>query len=97
MLTARLRRIDPGRGFWVGVTTLPLTFLTLVSLVCNWQIDGRERAWWLAAAAITLVERVATFSFFILTAIKLTQQETSAAQASSLAADGSPPMLPAYP
>ena len=85
-----MRRTDPGRKFRAGVTTLPLTFLTLASLVCAWQIGGRECAWWLAAATITLVERIATFGFFIPTAIKLVRSETSAAQASSLARQWQP-------
>ena len=91
MLTVRpCAPLTQAESFGLADTTLPLTFLTLASLVCAWQDSGRERAWWLAAATITLVERIATFGFFIPTAIKLVRMETSAAQASSLARQWQP-------
>jgi hypothetical protein len=71
-----MRRTDTGRRFWAYVTTVPLTVLTLASLLVAWQSQGPRRAWWLAAAAITLVERVGTFSYFIPTALKLMHAET---------------------
>jgi hypothetical protein len=55
-----MRRTDTGRKFWAYVTTVPLTALTLANLLFAWQAQGPRRAWWLAAAAITLVERVGT-------------------------------------
>jgi hypothetical protein len=71
-----MRRTDPGRRFWALVTTMPLTLLTLASLAVAWQWRGPLREWWLAAAAITLVERVGTFSYFIPTALKMMRDDT---------------------
>jgi hypothetical protein len=66
-----MRKTDTGRKFWAFVTTIPLTLLTLANLVAAWQSDGPGHDWWLAAALITLFERIGTFSFFIPTAIRL--------------------------
>src|SRR5262245_63767412 len=54
-------RDDVGRRFWAFVTTLPLTLLTIVSLVQAWA----SRSWWLAAAVTALVERFLTFGYFL--------------------------------
>lgn len=56
---------NTGLMFWAYVTTVPLTLLTIASLVVAWQSVGPERAWWLAAALVIVVERVATFGYFI--------------------------------
>lgn len=56
---------DTGLKFWVYFTTIPLTLLTILSLWAAWQTTGPERVWWLAAALVILVERVATFGYFI--------------------------------
>jgi hypothetical protein len=50
---------------------VPLTLLTLASLVAAWQTPGERGSWWLAAAGTTLVERVITFAYFIPTMLKL--------------------------
>ena len=71
-----MRRTDTGRRFWVHVTTVPLTLLTLASLVVAWQSQGSVRDWWLGAAVITLLERIGTFSYFIPTALELMRAET---------------------
>lgn len=63
---------NTGVAFWVYVTTIPLTLLTLTSLVAAWMTRGPMRGWYLAAACIVLVERVATFSYFIPTMLRLT-------------------------
>jgi hypothetical protein len=68
---AAMRTTDTGRHFWGMVTTLPLTLLTLAHLWLAWQAPAPGRGWWLAAALLTLLERLGTFSFFIPTAIKL--------------------------
>src|SRR5207247_3252473 len=60
-----LRSPDSGRKFWVFVTTLPLTLLSLANLVAAWQAQGTRRDWWLGAVFAVLVERLATFSYFI--------------------------------
>ena len=61
--------------FWVYVTTVPLTLLTLANLVAAWLDRGPRRYWWLGASAISVVERIATFSYFIPTIIRLTGAE----------------------
>src|SRR5258706_5071626 len=73
---AAIRNTDTGRRFWAFVTTIPLTLLTLANLVVAWQSQGQRHEWWLAAAVITLVERILTFSYFIPTAIRLMRAET---------------------
>jgi hypothetical protein len=62
---------DSGLKFWAFVTTVPLTLLTIASLVAAWQTPGPRGVWWLGAAVITLVERVMTFTYFIPTMLKL--------------------------
>ena len=73
--SAAMRRTDTGRSFWAFVTTVPLTLLTLANLVVASQSQGPRREWWLGAAVITLVERIATFSYFIPTALRLMRAE----------------------
>lgn len=66
-----MHETDTGRKFWAFVTTLPLTLITLANLFVAWQSQEPRHDWWLAAALITFIERVGTFSFFIPTVIKL--------------------------
>jgi len=61
--------------FWVYVTTVPLTLLTLANLVAAWLDQGPRRYWWLGAVAIIVVERIATFSYFIPTMLWLMNVE----------------------
>jgi len=56
---------DVGRRFWVLVTTIPLTLLTIANLIAAWPMAGVLRTWWLAAAAASLLERVFTFAYFV--------------------------------
>jgi hypothetical protein len=66
---------DSGRRFWGFVTTVPLTLLTVASCVVAWNpVTARER-WWLAGAAVMLVERLGTFAYFIPTLLKLMRAE----------------------
>jgi hypothetical protein len=62
-----MRRTDTGPY----VTTVPLTLLTLASLVLARQTQGALRGWWLTAAVFALMDRIGTFSFFIPKALKL--------------------------
>jgi len=73
---AAMRQTDTGRKFWAFVTTMPLTLLTLANLVVALQAQEPRHDWWLAAALITLLERIGTFSFFIPTIIKLQRADT---------------------
>jgi hypothetical protein len=65
------RRDDTGRRFWVLVTTVPLTLLTLANLFAAWQASVSVRGWWLAAGLAALADRAFTFSYFIPTMIGL--------------------------
>jgi hypothetical protein len=56
---------DTGRRFWVFVTTVPLTLLTIASTYAAWHAAGPLRAWWLAAALAAVADRVLTFAYFI--------------------------------
>jgi hypothetical protein len=60
-----------GLMFWVYVTTVPLTLLTIANAVAAWLAPGPARGWYLAAVAVVLVERIATFSYFIPTLVRL--------------------------
>jgi hypothetical protein len=66
---------NTGLQFWVYVTTVPLTLLTIANLVAAWRDRGPERHWWLGASAIIVLERVTTFSYFIPTLLWLTGTE----------------------
>jgi hypothetical protein len=65
------RQDDTGRRFWAFVSTLPLTLLTLASLVQAGRAVGPGRGWWLAAALLALSDRSLTFVYFIPTMVRL--------------------------
>ena len=65
------RQDDTGRRFWAFVTTVPLTLITLASLIFAWRTPGPVRGWWLAAGILALGDRAFTFSYFIPTMIGL--------------------------
>lgn len=71
-----MHELDAGRKFWAFVTTIPLTLLTIANLIMAWQSQQPGRDWWIAAALLTVFERVATFAFFIPTIIKLQRAES---------------------
>ncbi len=62
---------NTGLLFWVYVTTVPLTLLTLANLVAAWLHRGARRYLWLAAVTIIVVERLATFAYFVPTMVWL--------------------------
>ena len=67
------RHDDVGRRFWAFVTTIPLTLLTLASLVVAWRAADPLRA----AAILALGDRTFTFSYFIPTMIGLMRESDS--------------------
>jgi hypothetical protein len=79
--------VNTGLRFWVYVTTIPLTLLTLASLILPWLVDGPRRNWWLAAAIVILLERIATFAFFIPTMMRLQTDKDLSPAAVRLALD----------
>lgn len=56
---------NTGLLFWVYVTTVPLTLLTIANAVASWRDSTPRRRAWRAAVAIALLERVVTFGYFI--------------------------------
>jgi hypothetical protein len=66
---------NTGLMFWVYVTTIPLTVLTVANLIAAWMDSSPRRSWWLSAAGVILLERVATFAYFIPTMVGLTSAE----------------------
>ena len=77
--TSLINGPDSGRRFWAVVTTGPLTLLTIANLVAALQYHGPARGWWITAAVVTLVERIATFGYFIPTIIRAQRSTLSQA------------------
>ena len=77
------RHDDTGRRFWVFVTTVPLTLLTIVNAYAASRSTGSLRSWWLAAAVAAIADRIFTFTYFIPTMVGLTNAPDSAAAVSS--------------
>jgi len=73
------RDANVGLRFWVYVTTVPLTLLTLLSLVVVWRTPMEVRNWWLAAVGAVLIDRVMTFAYFIPTMLTLMNNQTLSA------------------
>lgn len=73
-----VRQDDTGRRFWVAVTTVPLTLLTLANLVVGWRAPRPVRRWWLGAAGAALADRVFTLGYFVPTMIGLLDAPNSA-------------------
>ena len=72
------RQANSGLRFWVYITTVPLTLLTLANLIVAWQAQGAIRGWWLGAGLAALADRLFTFAYFVPTMIKLMSDETLA-------------------
>jgi hypothetical protein len=68
------RDADVGLRFWAYVTTIPLTLLTVASLVAVWWAPEPVRFWWSIACAVVVVERVMTFGYFIPTMVRLMRE-----------------------
>lgn len=79
-------RTNSGLRFWVYVTTVPLTLLTLANLIAAWRTRGRLRRWWLGAALAALADRAFTFAYFIPTMVRLQRAtDLSTAEATAIA------------
>jgi hypothetical protein len=72
------RHANTGLRFWVYVTTVPLTLLTLANLVTAWRARGVIRRWWLGAAVAAMADRLFTFTYFVPTMVKLMSDESLA-------------------
>ncbi len=71
------REANVGLRFWVFVTTIPLTLLTLASFVATLWVPRGVCGWWLGAALAALVDRGMTFAYFIPTMLRLMREETN--------------------
>jgi len=72
------RAADTGLRFWVFVSTVPLTLLTLINLYYAWNATGPERSLWLLAVGATAADRLLTFAYFIPAMITLMGMPDSA-------------------
>jgi hypothetical protein len=72
------RQANTGLAFWVYVTTVPLTLLTIGNLIAAWQTSGALRRWWLAAGVAAVADRAFTFGYFIPTMVRLMRLESAA-------------------
>jgi hypothetical protein len=59
------RQADSGLRFWIYVTTVPLTLLSIANLIVAWRARGTLRRWWLTASVTAVLDRIFTFSYFI--------------------------------
>ena len=62
---------NTGIRFWIFVTSIPLTLLTVVSLISFLFTRGKLRTWWGVAAGAAFIDRVMTFGYFVPTMIEL--------------------------
>jgi hypothetical protein len=74
---------NTGVRFWVAVTTIPLTLLTLANQVAGWRAPLGLRRWGLGTAITALVERGLTLGYFVPTMVRLIRVENSPDAASS--------------
>lgn len=65
------RADNTGLQFWVYVTTIPLTLLTLVNFIIAWTATSPVRNWLFAATIPALLDRGLTFGYFIPRMLKL--------------------------
>jgi hypothetical protein len=69
--SAAAAEANVGLRFWVYVSTIPLTLLTLASLALAWMAPSPLREWWLFASLSAVAERALTFGYFIPTMVRL--------------------------
>ena len=74
---------NTGVRFWVAVTTVPLTLLTLANLFAGWRAPTGLRRWWLGTATTAVIERALTLGYFVPTMVRLMRVENSPGAASS--------------
>ncbi len=84
------RGANTGLRFWVYVTTVPLTVLTLAnalvlldrsSTIAAWPRRSKLRRWWIGAVGLALAERLFTFGYFVPTMLHLMGDNLSASEA----------------
>lgn len=71
------RADNTGLRFWVAVTTVPLTLLTLANFVAGWRAPAGLRRWWVGTTTTALAERALTLGYFVPTMARLMQADNS--------------------
>jgi len=79
------RQANTGLQFWIYVTTIPLTLLTLANAIVAWNQRGKLRRWWLGVVSLATVDRLFTFLYFVPTMIKLMNETLPESEAVSTA------------
>lgn len=74
---------DTGLLFWVYVTTIPLTLITILNAIAAWRDNSRRRSCWLSSIVIIMLERIATFTYFIPGMIRLMGSQIPEAEIAS--------------
>ena len=79
------RQDNTGLRFWIYVTTVPLTAITLANLLGAWRARGSSSGWWTMATLTAFSERLFTFLYFIPTMIELMGGRTTGPEAETMA------------
>lgn len=57
--------VNTGLSFWIYVTTIPLTLLTIANGIVAWKTQGPRRKLFIITIIIVSLERLFTFFYFI--------------------------------
>jgi len=68
---------NTGIRFWVFVTSIPLTILTVVSIIYTFKSKGELKKWLGLATGAALIDRIMTFGYFVPTMISLMEYGNS--------------------
>lgn len=68
---------NTGIRFWVFVTSIPLTILTIASIMYVFKSEGSLKKWWGLAAGAAVADRLMTFGYFVPTMISLMEHGNS--------------------
>lgn len=68
---------NTGLRFWIFVTSIPLTLLTIISIVFVLKSKGELKKWWGVALVAALLDRIMTFAYFVPTMVSLMEYGNS--------------------
>lgn len=72
-----MSKMNARRRFWFYATTIPLTLLTLLSLIFALKLQGLMHIWWLIGVAFIGLERIWTFAYFTPIGLKIIHEKHS--------------------